>query len=51
MEHLWVIGTLSSPPLLGVVSDSMKNVPQEGVYSWIMHSPKNFLPEQFYFTD
>ena len=50
MEHLWVIGTLSSPPLLGVVNNNMKNVPETGVYSWIMHSPKNFLPEQFYFV-
>lgn len=49
MENLWVIGTLSAPPLIGVISNDFRNVPEEGVYSWIMHSPKNFYPEQFFF--
>jgi len=48
-KNLWVIGTLSSPPLLGIISNNMKNVPETGLFSWVLHSPKNFNPEQFFF--
>lgn len=48
-KNLWVIGTLTSPPLVGVVNNDLRNVPKEAVYSWIMHSPRNFWPQQFYF--
>ncbi len=49
-ENLWVIGTLASPPLVGVVNKDLRNVPEEAVYSWIRHSPRNFWPQQFYFA-
>jgi len=47
-ENLWVIGTLSCPPLLGVVKNNFRNVPERGIYSFIVNSPANFDPEQFF---
>lgn len=51
MENLWVIGTLSAPPQIALISNDLRNVPEEAVYSWIMHSPKNLYPEQFFFRN
>ncbi len=48
-KNLWVIGTLSSPPDICIVKNNMRNVPETGIYSWVLHSPKNFNPEQFFF--
>ena len=48
-ENLWVIGTLSSPPLIGVVKNNFRNIAETGIYSWIGHSPGSLDPEQFYF--
>ncbi|MGQ9630114.1 MAG: ABC transporter substrate-binding protein [bacterium] len=48
-ENLWVIGTLSSPPLIGVVKNNFRNIAETGIYSWVAHSPGSFHPEQFFF--
>ncbi|NMB44925.1 MAG: ABC transporter substrate-binding protein [Firmicutes bacterium] len=48
-KNLWVIGTLTSPPLIGIVKEDFRNIPETGLFSWIAHSPKNLNPEQFFF--
>lgn len=50
-EHLWDIGTLAPPPYIGVVNDTLRNVPKVSVYSDIARSPGSFLPEQFFYKN
>jgi len=47
-ENLWVLGTLSSPPLIGVVKNNFRNIAEHGIYTWIGHSPGSLDPEQFF---
>ena len=51
VEHLWDIGTLSPPPIIGVVNAKMRNVPERAPYSAIARSPGSFQPEQFYYVE
>lgn len=47
-ENVWMIGTAGMVPAIGVVKNSFRNVPEEVVSDWILMSPGNQDPFQFY---
>ena len=50
VENLYLFGTVSSPPLVVLISDRMGNVQRENAYvNYRMLYP--YLPEQWYITE
>lgn len=50
-EELWGIGIVGEIPLIGVVSNNMKNVPVDAPSGTHLGHPGNLYPEQFYFAE
>jgi peptide/nickel transport system substrate-binding protein len=48
-ENLWVIGTVGVLPVIPVVKNNFRNVPEQAVTDWIFMSPGNLDPAQFFF--
>jgi peptide/nickel transport system substrate-binding protein len=48
-EQLWVIGTVGVVPVIPVVKNNFRNVPEQAVSDWIFMSPGNLDPAQFFF--
>jgi peptide/nickel transport system substrate-binding protein len=44
-DNLWVIGTVGQAPILYVVSDTFRNVPDVAVSGWQFRGPGNTAPE------
>lgn len=47
-QNVWTINIGTPPPVLAVVSNDMRNVPRNLVYTWAFQSPGNAAPETFY---
>lgn len=47
-DQLWTINLGTAPPILAVVRDDFKNVPQKAIYSYDFLSPGNYSPELFF---
>ncbi len=48
-ENVFAIGTVGMVPSIVVVKNNFMNVPDSAVTDWIMFSPNNLNPFQFYF--
>lgn len=48
-EEIWTIGIVTAPPMLCVVKDGFRNVPQKLVSGWGYATPANAGIETFYF--
>ena len=48
-ENVWMIGTVGMVPAIVVVKDAFRNVPEEAVSDWILMSPGNQDPFQYFF--
>jgi len=48
-ENVWMIGTAGMVPAIVVVKENFRNVPEEAVNDWILMSPGNQDPFQFFF--
>ena len=47
-EYLWFIGTVGSDPALVVVKDYFRNVPEVAPEDYLLGSPGNTYPEQYF---
>ena len=47
-ENLWGIGTVGMQPHVLVVSNRLRNVPEEAPAGWHLKTPSNTRPEQWY---
>lgn len=50
-EQVWTINVCSTPPVLAVVNNKLRNVPDTAVYSWSFLSPGNAYPEAWYLKE
>jgi len=50
-EEVWSISICTTPPVLAVVNNNLRNVPRTAVYSWDFQSPGNACPELWYLTE
>ncbi len=50
-ENVWTINVCATPPVLVVVNNKLRNVPDTSVYSWDFQSPGNASPEVWYLTE
>lgn len=50
-ENLWVIGTIGQVPVLYVVSDRFRNVPEVAISGWQFRGPANTAPECYAIDD
>jgi peptide/nickel transport system substrate-binding protein len=48
-DDVFAIGTVGMVPSIVIVKDNFMNVPETAVTDWIMFSPNNLNPFQFYF--
>lgn len=48
-ESVFAIGTVGMVPSICIVKNNLMNVPESAVTDWIMFSPNNLNPFQFYF--
>ena len=48
-ENLWNIGTIGETPWPVTIHENLRNVPEEGFWSWTGPWLTNRDPEQFYF--
>lgn len=48
IKNIWIIGTIGELPVVVIVKNNFRNVPQEGEANVVMQSPKNACPEQFF---
>ena len=46
-QHLWVIGTIGEVPVLYIVSNKFRNVPEVSISGWQFRGPANAAPECF----
>ncbi|HEX2949140.1 MAG TPA: ABC transporter substrate-binding protein [Armatimonadota bacterium] len=44
-QNLWVIGTIGQAPVLYIVSDTFRNVPDVAISGWQFRGPANTAPE------
>lgn len=44
-QNLWVIGTIGQVPILYIVNDSFRNVPDKAISGWQFRGPANTAPE------
>ena len=44
-ENLWVLGMVGEVPLIFLVHDSFRNVPEVAIAGWIFRTPGNTAPE------
>lgn len=51
VENLWNINITASPPILAVVKNSLRNVPEKVIATWMFQTPGNAGPALFYFAD
>jgi len=47
-ENVWTISICNTPPVLCVVQNGMRNIPETAVYSWDFQSPGNAGIETYY---
>lgn len=47
-DNLWSIGTVGMQPLVFVVKNNFRNVPDKATADWVMRTPGNQHPEQFF---
>lgn len=50
-EHLWAIGTVGLAPQPFLISDRLRNVPDEGFWGWDSRWTMPYYTETWYFTD
>jgi peptide/nickel transport system substrate-binding protein len=50
-DQLFTIGTVGQLPAIGVKSNKMANVPDFALSDWLLRTPMNAHPEQFYFKE
>ncbi len=46
--NLWHIGIIGELPSVGVVKNNFRNVPEEAVSDWLIRTPSNTDPEQYW---
>jgi peptide/nickel transport system substrate-binding protein len=44
-ENLWVIGTIGNVPIIYIVSDRFRNVPETAISGWQFRGSANTAPE------
>ena len=50
-RNLWSIGIIGELPAIGIVKTSFHNVPDEAVSDWLLRTPSNTDPEQYWIDD
>jgi peptide/nickel transport system substrate-binding protein len=50
-ENLWFIGNVGQLPHVGVVKNKFRNVPDNAVSDWLLLSPGNTFPEQYFWKE
>ena len=49
-ENLWVIGTVGKAPWVLIVSENLRNVPEQGLWVWDNLWSRSMNPSSFYFA-
>jgi len=47
-ENLWLIGTVGNAPHALIVNNDLRNVPEDGLWTWDTHWSMSVDPEQFF---
>jgi peptide/nickel transport system substrate-binding protein len=50
-DNLWFIGNVGQLPHVGVVKNKFRNVPEDAVSDWLLLSPGNTFPEQYFWKE
>jgi hypothetical protein len=48
-ENIWTIGTVGAAPQMMAVRNTLRNVPEKGIWAWDDLYINPYYPEQFFF--